>query len=100
MTATLFGMGHGGNAKHVITKLWPSINQGRNVKNRIYLVEQSMQLDGKPVTERRLVEAGNQAAAIKHVAQASITCQVATQRDLIECTKDGIAVETAGVNES
>lgn len=60
---------------------------------RIYLVQ--TQHAGQ-VIARRLVRAPNQAQAIRHVATASITAEVATQDECIELAASGVRVETSG----
>jgi hypothetical protein len=62
---------------------------------RIYRLEHTLQHDGKPVTEIRLVTAATESAARNHIARPSITCRVATQTDLVECVKAGVEVEKA-----
>ena len=63
-------------------------------KQKIYLLTSTIERGGTPRTERRLVCAPNQAAAIRHVIETTITCELASQQDLVECTKAGVEVET------
>ncbi len=60
---------------------------------RVYLVTSTVQKDGAPVSEARLVDAGNRTAAVRHVIKGRVECEVATQADLIRLTKAGIEVE-------
>lgn len=57
-------------------------------KTRIYLVTAG--------GERRLVQAANQSRAIRHVAERTITCSVASQLELVELVRDGTLIEKAG----
>lgn len=45
--------------------------------------------------DTHLVEAGNITTAIRHVVRKQITAHVATQKELIEMTRDGVEVEIA-----
>lgn len=61
---------------------------------RIYVVH--IAHGGENGTETRLVRAPNPAQAIRHVADQTITADVATQDDLVDLINAGIKVETAG----
>lgn len=50
--------------------------------------------------DTHLVEAGNVTTAIRHVVRKQITAHVATQKELIEMTRDGAEVEIAGESSS
>ena len=47
----------------------------------------------------RLVEAGNKAAALRHVAKDIINVEVANQKTLVAAMQDGVKVEMAGAEE-
>lgn len=59
------------------------------MKTRVYIVR----IGG----EERLVRATNRNRAISHVAHNTITCDVASQDDLINLVGNGTAIEIAGL---
>lgn len=60
---------------------------------RIYVVRTTKEAPGIAL---RLVRASNPAQATRHVANAFLTCDVASQDDCIAAATDGVKVETAG----
>lgn len=61
-----------------------------------YLVKQTFETsrDGTEVSER-LVDAANKSAAIRHVASATITAEVATIAEAMRLANSGVKVESA-----
>lgn len=64
---------------------------------RIYAVAVADAVERNPT---RLVRAGNQAQALRHVAKASFEVRVATQDDLVSALSTGATVEEAGAEEA
>lgn len=60
------------------------------MSTRIYLVTDV------ETNKNRLIRAGNQAQAIRHVAQTRFDIEVAGQDDLVSLLTSGIPVEMAG----
>ena len=59
---------------------------------RIYLI-------GTPDNKIRLVKAGVRSQALSHVANSMLTVRVASQDDLVDALKSGVAVENAKAPE-
>lgn len=64
-------------------------------KSRIYAVTDHRQ----PTQRARLVEATNPAQARGHVARSQYGVEVASQKQIAELVKAGVAVEVAGKEE-
>ena len=58
-----------------------------------YLVLQAMTVQKEQHTVERIVEAPNKAAAIRFVAEGTITAEVATIDDAMRLAKNGVQIE-------
>jgi hypothetical protein len=63
-------------------------------EGRVYKVTNTPVKDGTAVVTR-LIRAGTQSQAIRHVVKDSVRCEVATIDDAVALTKVGIEIEDA-----
>jgi len=68
------------------------------MSTRIYLVKEVGGNNDEP--SERLVRAGNQAQAVKHVVGKRFTAKVATQDDLARMLPEGAEIVSAGESNS
>lgn len=64
-------------------------------KSRLYRV-----IDNEGNAADRLVEAGGQAQAIRHVARERYEARVATQHEIVKLVSTGVLVEVAGADNA
>lgn len=62
----------------------------------ITIVQPAAAADAKPVTTERFVRAKNQAQALAHVVDSTITVKLAETDDIIRVTKAQVALEEVG----
>ena len=64
-------------------------------EGRIYKVTSTLVEGGNPITQVRLVEAGTQSQASRHVAKDTIKVELVTVRDAMTLAKMGVVIEDA-----
>lgn len=67
------------------------------METRIYVVDLEVprEDDNQTTCVTRLVEAGTQAQAVRHVTKDAVTCRVASTKDVAALVGAGVKVETA-----